>query len=309
MARVSFAGLSRLVEDRARLVAAFPKSIGVAVSVLVPLVVLISLLAPEIIEVVYGDKWLPATTPLRFLVVLGGLRIVTDLLLDLSIADGRPSMALKVRTLWLVVLIPALTLGAHLRRPSGRRHGPRRRRRLRGAPAAGARRPPLRHHRRRRSPARSPRPLLAGAVAAVAIDGWPELVSGDLLRLVVGGALGCLAYLAALRAEEPTCTLGARAGAPRRCAAGERAPISCFGRHADRAAPSPPPADPIRARWPGPAAAARAQVTAAEPGPARPHRRRPSVCLRRRSDHCPTIARQGDRWTLHHVRPRGTRAA
>ncbi len=113
-ARVSFAGLSRLVEDRDRLASAFPRSIGVAISVLMPLVILLAILAPELIPVVYGTRWQSAVTPLRFLVVLGGLRILIDLLIDLAIADGRPRVALTVRTAWLAAIVPALAIGAEL---------------------------------------------------------------------------------------------------------------------------------------------------------------------------------------------------
>jgi hypothetical protein len=47
------------------------------------------------------------------------------------------------------------------------------------------------------------RPFLAGAVAAVVVEGVLTLVSGDLLRLAVAGALGGLAYLAALVPRNP----------------------------------------------------------------------------------------------------------
>ena len=189
IARVAFAGFSRLVEDRTRLVVAFPRSIGVAVSVLVPLVVLLAVLGPEVITFVYGERWLEAATPLRFLVVLGGMRVLIDLFVDLSIADGRPNVALAIRSIWLAALVPAIAVGAaaddlrgvgiaHLvvggahraaagggrqpairdrdGRPGGERRpaGPRRLRRggghAGGAPRAGGRRaPPGRRERRR----------------------------------------------------------------------------------------------------------------------------------------------------------------
>lgn len=112
--RVAFASFARLVEDRRRLVEAFPRTIGVAVAGILPLVLMLGVLGPEVIRFVYGDKWLPAVTALRFLLVLGALRIVIELLGNLVSADGRPKVNLAIRFLWLVVLIPVLLVGANV---------------------------------------------------------------------------------------------------------------------------------------------------------------------------------------------------
>ena len=112
--RVAFAGFARLVEDRRRLVDAYPRTIGVAVAAILPVVLLLGVLAPEVIRFVYGEKWLPAVTALRFLLVLGGLRIVLELFGNLISADGRPQVNLAIRFVWLVALVPVLLLGAHL---------------------------------------------------------------------------------------------------------------------------------------------------------------------------------------------------
>lgn len=202
VARVSFAGLSRLVEDRPRLVEAFPRSIGVAVSVLVPLVAVLSVLAPEIIRFVYGAKWLPAATPLRFLLVLGGLRIVVDLLMDLTIADGRPGRALRLRTVWLLLAVPGLALGAELDglRGVGIAHA---------VIAAGVIVPALLLDARRsgigvgRLLRQAGRPAVAGALATGAMLLLRPVVQGDLLRLVVVGGAGGLTYLGALVPRNP----------------------------------------------------------------------------------------------------------
>lgn len=202
VARVSFAGMSRLVEDKSRLFAAFPRSIGVAMSVLVPLVVVLEVLAPEVIRFLYGNKWEAAATPLRFLVLLGGLRIVIDLLMDLTIADGRPTTSLKIRTVWLIALIGALAAGAHL---DG----------LRGVGIAhvmvavliivpwllvDARRSGVKAVWLGRQVVR---PALAGLLSAAAMLAVLAVLHGDLLRLFVGGAVGGLVYLAALLPRNP----------------------------------------------------------------------------------------------------------
>jgi PST family polysaccharide transporter len=202
IARVAFAGFSRLVEDRERLVSAFPRSIGVAVSVVVPLVVLLAILGPEVITFVYGERWLEAATPLRFLVVLGGLRVLIDLFVDLSIADGRPKVALTVRSIWLALLVPGIALGAAVDglRGVGIAH----------AAVAGLVIVPLLLRDARRSgitvaslAEHCSRPLLAGVVAAVVMLIVRPLVPGELASLVLVGAAGSVAYLAAFIPRNP----------------------------------------------------------------------------------------------------------
>lgn len=197
VARVAFAGFSRLVEDRRRLATAFPRSVGVALSVLVPMVVVLAALSGEVIEFLYGEKWLPAATPLRFLVLLGGMRIVIDLLVDLTIADGRPRVALAIRALWLAAVVPALAVGAEVDGLRGVGIG--------HVVVAGGLVLPLLLLDARRSgiPAsalgrQAVRPLLAGAAATAATLAAAPLASGALGRLVVAGAAGGVAYLVVL---------------------------------------------------------------------------------------------------------------
>lgn len=195
--RVAFAGFSRLVEDRERLVSVLPRAIGVVTSALVPMVVLLVVLAPEVIRVLYGDKWIMAVTPLRFLVVLGGLRIVIDLLMNLSIADGRPGVALRIRMGWLAAVVPALAAGAALDglRGVGVAH----------VLVAGVVTIPWLLIDARRSGISSlalgrqvARPLAAGAVSVTTMLALEPLVPGVFVQLVVVGAAGTLAYLAVL---------------------------------------------------------------------------------------------------------------
>lgn len=202
VARVAFAGFSRLVEDRDRLATAFPRSVGVALSVLVPIVVLLAVLAPEVIGFLYGERWLPAATPLRFLVLLGGMRIVIDLLVDLTIADGRPRVALAVRAAWLAAVVPALAVGADAGglRGVGIAH----------VLVAGTLVLPLLVLDARRSgiPAtalarQAVRPLLAGAVAAGVTAAVLAMVPGVFPRLALAGGAGGVAYLVALVPRNP----------------------------------------------------------------------------------------------------------
>ena len=167
-----------------------------------PLVVVLAVLGPEVITFVYGERWLEAATPLRFLVVLGGLRVLIDLFVDLSIADGRPNVALAIRSIWLAALVPAIAVGAAADD-------------LRGVGIAhlvvgGLIVLPLAVADSRRSgiamgdlAANVARPVLAGCVAVVAMLAVLPVLEGDLLRLVAAGAVGGVAYLAVLLPRNP----------------------------------------------------------------------------------------------------------
>lgn len=197
VAKVSFAGFSRLVEDRARFTAAFVRSFGVAVSATAPLVVVLTLLAPEVIRFVYGEKWLAAAPVVRFLLVLGGLRVLTELMFDFVAADGRSDRNLWLRLTWLVALVPALFVGAQV---DG----------IRGVGAAHVVVAlvvvtPLLLRLLTRSGVEVSalarqlvRPLIGAAASLAAMLALLPFVSGDLLRLVLVGGLGGLVYTAVI---------------------------------------------------------------------------------------------------------------
>jgi PST family polysaccharide transporter len=164
-------------------------------------VLLLGVLAPEVIRFVYGEKWLPAVVALRFLLALGALRIVTDLMSDLIIADKHQNLNLVIRLAWFVALIPALLIGAETDgiRGVGIGHmvvvlalvtpllvwGVSRC----GIPIAAIAR-------------NSVRPLVAAAVALVAMA-VPYQVTSGFTRLVVVGVVGGVAYLAVLLPRNP----------------------------------------------------------------------------------------------------------
>jgi len=111
--RVSFAGFSRLAESPAELVKGFYRALGVLMAAAVPICVLISVFAEPLIRTLYGDKWTPAATALRFLAILGVLRCAYELAYDCLATSKRRSL-MATQAWWLLTLIPALVLGAHL---------------------------------------------------------------------------------------------------------------------------------------------------------------------------------------------------
>ena len=112
--KVSFVSFHELSNDVGRLAAAFRKAFAYMVAYALPVVLGLALLAAPLIEVVYGEDWLPAAEALRFLAVLGGARVVIALVFDLLVGVGRSRHTLLLKVLWFVVLVPALQVGATL---------------------------------------------------------------------------------------------------------------------------------------------------------------------------------------------------
>ncbi|MDP8961595.1 MAG: lipopolysaccharide biosynthesis protein, partial [Actinomycetota bacterium] len=112
--RVSIAGFSRLQGDEEALAAGFARSFGLLMTVTVPVALLLALLAPPLIRFVYGERWSAAADVLRFLAVLGGVRVATSLVFDVLVASGRPRAPLWLQLTWLAALAPALVAGTRL---------------------------------------------------------------------------------------------------------------------------------------------------------------------------------------------------
>ncbi|MFG2340831.1 oligosaccharide flippase family protein [Streptomyces yangpuensis] len=110
--RVSFAGFSRLADSPQALAAGFARALGVVTAATVPLCVLLAALAAPVVGLVYGERWLPAAGALPWLMALGLVRIGCELAYDCLVAIGRRRSLIAVQGLWLVLLIPALVVGA-----------------------------------------------------------------------------------------------------------------------------------------------------------------------------------------------------
>ena len=81
---------------------------------LVPIAVLIAVLAAPMISLLYGDRWTPSTGPLRFLMILMVVRMLTGIAMDILMSTGATRWALLINTGWLVALVPALSVGAQV---------------------------------------------------------------------------------------------------------------------------------------------------------------------------------------------------
>lgn len=67
--------------------------------------------APDVIAFVYGDSWMAAAEPLRWLAVFAGFRILFELCYDFVVVAGSSRPLLGVQVLWLGALLPLVVVG------------------------------------------------------------------------------------------------------------------------------------------------------------------------------------------------------
>jgi O-antigen/teichoic acid export membrane protein len=111
--RVSIAGFSRLAAGE-ELQRGFVMSFRLLITAILPVCVVLGLLAPPLIGVVYGDRWLDAAGPLRFLAVLAFVRLSVNLMTDVLVGAGRPWRTIALQSIWLMPLVPALVVGVRV---------------------------------------------------------------------------------------------------------------------------------------------------------------------------------------------------
>ncbi|WP_282944246.1 oligosaccharide flippase family protein [Cellulomonas endometrii] len=78
----------------------------------VPVACLLGVLSGQVVVLLYGDRWLPAAAALTALAAFGAVRVLFDLMATYLIARGSTRPVLGIQVVWLVVLVPALVLGA-----------------------------------------------------------------------------------------------------------------------------------------------------------------------------------------------------
>lgn len=106
--RVLFPAYSTLQNDLPKLRTAYVTVVRVVGGVTIPAAVGLSLLAPEIMRVVYGERWLPGATALRILAVFGAMRSLSSIGGYVLQAVGRPNINFYLVASKLVVILSLL---------------------------------------------------------------------------------------------------------------------------------------------------------------------------------------------------------
>lgn len=113
--RTAFFTYARLQDDRERLSKTVTMTLWLATTFGLPLALAIAAAAPDLIVLLYGERWLPSATFLRFLVVYAALRPVVDVANSLFSATGRPRLLATVSWVEALTLVAAglpLTIAA-----------------------------------------------------------------------------------------------------------------------------------------------------------------------------------------------------
>lgn len=104
---------SRLQHDQQGLSGGFVSVAGLLGSVTLPFCAVMAGTAVPLLGLVYGARWLPAAHVLAWLAAVAALRILFEYVYDFFVVLARTRFVFTVQVVWLLVLVPALVIGAH----------------------------------------------------------------------------------------------------------------------------------------------------------------------------------------------------
>ncbi|HET8680102.1 MAG TPA: lipopolysaccharide biosynthesis protein [bacterium] len=109
--QVMLSAFSRVQDDTARLKRGFLVATQHVAIIALPVMVGLALVAPSLVEVVFGAKWLPSAPVIRVLALAGMFQLVTTLWFSGLLAAGRPDLQLRWAALSVVLYLPAFAVG------------------------------------------------------------------------------------------------------------------------------------------------------------------------------------------------------
>ena len=107
--RTAFYTYARLKDDQGGLQKTATMLVWLIVTVTIPLGLAILVAAPEVVRILYGERWLPSAWILRWLVVYALIRPLLDNANSLFIAVGRPQRGTIIAAVQMAVLVIAAT--------------------------------------------------------------------------------------------------------------------------------------------------------------------------------------------------------
>jgi lipopolysaccharide exporter len=111
--RVSFPSFSAMQEELAQVVQHWFSLTRKLCFVTVPVLVALALNANDFISIVLGSKWLPAASLVKVLCVMGALKSLSSINLNVLCARGRTDLVLYFSLLSAVLLPASFALGCH----------------------------------------------------------------------------------------------------------------------------------------------------------------------------------------------------
>jgi lipopolysaccharide exporter len=108
---VAMPAFSRVTNNREKLMLAMADGVRAVILIAAPMCTLVMVLARPIVLTLYGAHWAAAANPLRILSLYGFISIICMLFASMLAALGRSRFILAVQLVWLVALVPAMTIG------------------------------------------------------------------------------------------------------------------------------------------------------------------------------------------------------
>lgn len=112
--RVSLAAFARVQFDPRARQQVLAKLTGMLMAATLPVCALLGLLALPLVTTLYGEEWRGATGALEFLVILGAVRVASELAYDYLVALGHGRRTMWLQAGWFAALVVFLPVGAHL---------------------------------------------------------------------------------------------------------------------------------------------------------------------------------------------------
>lgn len=113
-ASVAIAAFARVRHDRAQLKVRISTTMAALLAIGIPGNALIVALAGPLIQVFYGPRWAPAAPALALTAIYGALRLPSDLLYNVAVAEGRTRAMLLFQITYLAALVPLMIVCVHL---------------------------------------------------------------------------------------------------------------------------------------------------------------------------------------------------
>ena len=111
MTAVMFSTLSRMQDDVTRLKQSFLMATRYITMIALPMMVGLAVVAPLMVEVVFGPQWLPSASVMSILALAGFLRLMVSLGPSALQAAGRTDLHMRWALLALVLYLPAFAVG------------------------------------------------------------------------------------------------------------------------------------------------------------------------------------------------------
>ena len=108
--RVLLPAFARVQQDRAALIEAFNASISVLALIALPAAIGIAAVAPYLVPVVLGGKWLDAVPLMEILAMAGGIATFQSPICSILISYGRPDLVLRGHVSYIAIAMIALAL-------------------------------------------------------------------------------------------------------------------------------------------------------------------------------------------------------